>query len=223
MRKSKILLFIFLLFLFQSGNRGMDEKAAMQTLDKIVEKFKSFKGKFEFSVSTISGEVMEYEFGKIYFKKGGKTRWEYENPKGKLVLSNGKEIYIYLENEKTLYKLKIKNKNMLPPIVRFFFLEDKPSSYLFCAYCEEMGKKLRLELAFSEKEYSVRRLYVVLNEQQTFFEEIGFVNEFDERIKIRFSDGEVNKDFDDNVFRMDLSKDTIILEDYEGLMDSFYR
>ncbi len=47
------------------------------------------------------------ETGVLYLRKPGRMRWEYAQPPGKLFVSNGKEVYLYLPGENRVERMKL--------------------------------------------------------------------------------------------------------------------
>jgi outer membrane lipoprotein carrier protein len=58
--------------------------------------------------------------GKLYFKRPGKMLWRYEEPKGQLVLADGKNLYFYQPEQNQVIKSPLKNA----------FRSDIPLSFL---------------------------------------------------------------------------------------------
>ena len=48
------------------------------------------------------------ETGVLYLRKPGRMRWEYTQPAGKLFVSDGKEVYLYLPGENRVEKMPLK-------------------------------------------------------------------------------------------------------------------
>jgi outer membrane lipoprotein carrier protein len=49
------------------------------------------------------------ETGVLYLRKPGRMRWEYTQPAGKLFVSDGKQVYLYLPGENRVEKMKLKD------------------------------------------------------------------------------------------------------------------
>jgi len=63
------------------------------------------------------GQGARTESGVLYLRKPGRMRWEYTQPAGKLFVSDGKEVYLYLPNEKRVEKMKLKDtEDMRAPL-----------------------------------------------------------------------------------------------------------
>jgi outer membrane lipoprotein carrier protein len=48
------------------------------------------------------------ESGRVYFQKRGKMRWEYDEPPGKLFLTDGQHAYLYLPTERLVRRQPLK-------------------------------------------------------------------------------------------------------------------
>lgn len=55
------------------------------------------------------GRQPKAESGRVYLRRPGLMRWEYEEPRQKLFISNGKTIYFYLPEERQVQKSRVKN------------------------------------------------------------------------------------------------------------------
>lgn len=57
------------------------------------------------------------ETGVLYLRKPGRMRWEYTQPAGKLFVSDGKQVYLYLPGENRVEKMKLKDtEDMRAPL-----------------------------------------------------------------------------------------------------------
>ena len=55
------------------------------------------------------GRQPKAESGRVYLRRPGLMRWEYQEPQQKLFISNGKTIHFYLPEERQVQKSRIKN------------------------------------------------------------------------------------------------------------------
>ncbi len=70
--------------------------------------------KLDFSETyTASRQPAQGEAGTLYLRKPGRMRWEYSNPAGKLFVSDGKDVYLYLPEERRVEKSKLKESEDL--------------------------------------------------------------------------------------------------------------
>ena len=63
------------------------------------------------------GQEARTESGILYLRKPGRMRWEYSKPAGKLFVSDGKVVYLYLPDEKRVEKMPLKDtEDMRAPL-----------------------------------------------------------------------------------------------------------
>ena len=64
--------------------------------------------KVEFTQTYVWGETTRKESGTAYFARGGLMRWEYREPKDKLVIADGKKMWLYIPQEKQVTQSSFK-------------------------------------------------------------------------------------------------------------------
>ena len=69
---------------------------------------KSLQVSFNESYS-VGGRQRPSESGTLTLRKPGRMRWDYQNPPGKLFLSDGKQVYLYTPQDKKVERLKLKD------------------------------------------------------------------------------------------------------------------
>ncbi len=68
---------------------------------------KSLQGAFNESYS-VNGRQRPSESGTLTLRKPGRMRWDYQNPPGKLFLSDGKQVYLYTPQDRKVERMKLK-------------------------------------------------------------------------------------------------------------------
>jgi len=64
-----------------------------------------------------SGRPARTEAGVLYLRKPGRMRWDYTSPAGKLFISDGKNVFLYLPSSNTVKKMKLKDtEDMRAPL-----------------------------------------------------------------------------------------------------------
>ncbi len=213
-------IFILFTFLAFSQESNYNEcKKAMATLDNVVSRFTSFKGKFVHTISSIDDSFKQSEEGYLYLEKG-KMKWEYTNPEGKIALYDGRWAYLYIKEDNTLYKIKISSQKRIPFFLKILLGEMKPSTKFFCANSNREEGLIKIELGYEEKEPSFRRVSVIVNEREKFLQEISFINEFDERVTFKFLEGETGIKFKDDTFSFSPGVGTKTIEDTESFQEN---
>jgi len=85
--------------------------------------------------------------GKVYFKRPGKMLWRYDEPKGELVLADGKSLYYYQPEQRQVIKSPLKNA----------FRSDIPLSFLLGI--GNLKRDFRLSLKGLEQQHYVLQLH----------------------------------------------------------------
>lgn len=63
------------------------------------------------------GQPRRSEAGTLYLKKPGRMRWDYTSPQGKLFLSDGKQVYLYVPSTRRVEKMKLReSEDMRAPL-----------------------------------------------------------------------------------------------------------
>jgi outer membrane lipoprotein carrier protein len=66
---------------------------------------------------TAQGKTWKPESGTIFLRKPGRMRWEYDSPKGKVFLSDGKFVYLITPDSNRVQKMKAKEtEDMRAPL-----------------------------------------------------------------------------------------------------------
>jgi len=215
----KILLFLLVSFslnaVFSQATRIIDCKEAMALLDKTVKNFKSFEGRFAHSETSQDGRTTNIEEGEVFLKRGGKIKFVYSNPEGKIAVSNGKTAYLYLKEDNSVYKMKIFLKNKLPILAKIIMGQVVPSKEFFCAFSQKEGNITTIQLGSKEKDSSLRHLEVEINEKTYFFSRISYINEYDQKVVFDFIEGRSDKEIPDQVFEFTPPKGAKLLESKE--------
>jgi outer membrane lipoprotein carrier protein len=215
-RTAKILiaLFLFQICLGSTPRENMPEcKQAMAFLDDVITCFASWEGQFDHSVSFESESYVQVEQGRLYVQSGGKMRWEYSEPAGKLVVSDGKTVWLYLPDEKRAYKSRIPASKYLPVTARLLFGKMLPSKEFFCVDARTAGGILTLELGFKEKNVNFRRLSISLDLKEKFISKVSYIDELDNLVTFDFSNGKKGRRLEPALFTFTPPAGTKISDD----------
>jgi len=66
----------------------------------------------EFTQTYVWGGKKRVESGTVYLVRGGSMRWEVRRPKEKLFLSDGKQLILYVPEEKQLTRSLVKTRRI---------------------------------------------------------------------------------------------------------------
>ena len=107
MTRRLLLPFLALLLLAASIEPATDEtKAVVRGLERHYNRVSTLEA--EFVQRHTLGATTIVESGRVYFRKGGRMRWEYQSPEEKLFLADGDFAYLYVPNEKQVRRQSIK-------------------------------------------------------------------------------------------------------------------
>ncbi len=60
---------------------------------------------------SMRGRAARTESGELFLRKPGRMRWQYESPKGKLFVSDGKQVYLYTPASNQVQKMKVRESD----------------------------------------------------------------------------------------------------------------
>ena len=93
-----------------------DLQKLLDSVEKRYNRATTLQVTFEETLSG-AGRGRLAESGQLSLRKPGRMRWDYDNPAGKLFLSDGKNIYYYNPSSKRAEKLKLKeSEDMRAPL-----------------------------------------------------------------------------------------------------------
>jgi outer membrane lipoprotein carrier protein len=100
-----VILFLMLLPAV-AANSSLDVHAIAQAVDNRYNHLQTLQAEF---TETYRGAGIERtESGSLWLKKPGKMRWEYDSPKEKLFLSDGKDAWFYLPGDRQVRRSSVK-------------------------------------------------------------------------------------------------------------------
>lgn len=103
----RILLPFFAMLLATPVALAMDATdAAVRRVEQHYNRISTLEA--EFVQRHTLGATTLVESGRVYFRKGGRMRWEYESPEAKLFLADGEFAYLYVPQERQVRRQSIK-------------------------------------------------------------------------------------------------------------------
>lgn len=197
----------------EAGGNGC--AGSMALLDEIVLDISSWECNFRHSVALGSEGFTEIEEGRVWMEKGGRMRWEYSAPEGKLAVTDGKTAWLYVPDEKRAYKLKIPPQKYLPVPFRLLFGKSRPSKEFFCVSSSSSEGVITVELGLKEKNVKFRRLAVSLDEKGKFITGISYLDEMDNLVSYVFSHCRRNGKIDPGLFSFSPPAGTRVSEEMD--------
>lgn len=214
--RSKSLLFLtFLLVSFLTSASAVAQQATPQEIADKVQGFyratTDFQAKFTQTYTDIAAGDKKVSFGRVYFKKPGKMRWDYYKGKDakkrdKIYVSDGNAFWIYETEFQQVFKQCL-NESQLPTSLRFLMGEGdllKEFDAAFAKGSSEKNPKLRLTPKEATSRYKALEFEVDATTFQvlktTIFDPYGNTNE------ILFEQALVNRKLPDSGFEFKVPK-----------------
>ncbi|RKX61599.1 MAG: hypothetical protein DRP34_05510, partial [Thermodesulfobacteriota bacterium] len=196
--------FVLVLFwVLVSSSKPLNAQTIDEVLNKIqyfYENTKSIKADF-IQETVFLDKSKEIRTGKVWIKKPGKFRWEYQIPEKFLIISDGFQIFVYYPEEKEV---------LIYPSGKVI------SSQLALGFMSGRGnikKDLKLESfkILNEKEWKIsflpvskdtyiEKIVLTVNLDTGEVKEFYFINTSGEKVRIIFKNLEYNLDLKNNIF-----------------------
>jgi len=207
--------FVLVLFwVLVSSSKPLNAQTIDEVLNKIqyfYENTKSIKADF-IQETVFLDKSKEIRTGKVWIKKPGKFRWEYQIPEKFLIISDGFQIFIYYPEEKEV---------LIYPSGKVI------SSQLALGFMSGRGnikKDLKLESfeILNEKEWKIsffpvskdtyiEKIVLTVNLDTGEVKEFYFINTSGEKVRIIFKNLEYNLDLKNNIFTFIPPKNSKVL------------
>ena len=95
---------------------GQDLSRILKALESRYNRAQSLEVQFQQTLS-VPNRGQRSESGALFLRKPGRMRWQYTSPPGKLFLSDGKFIYLYLPGDNRVEKTRVKeSEDMRAPL-----------------------------------------------------------------------------------------------------------
>lgn len=115
--------FLFLSSALLAAQGPVDVHALAEKVDQHYDHIKTLEAQF---IETYTGAGMtRTESGTLVMKKPGKMRWDYDQPRPKLFLTDGNTAYFYVPGEKQVRRTPVKQLNDLRSPLRYLLGKTK--------------------------------------------------------------------------------------------------
>ncbi|OQY12893.1 MAG: hypothetical protein B6I30_03850 [Desulfobacteraceae bacterium 4572_187] len=226
--KFKVTCFLLIVCLFsfssvvlgQDSSQASDLKPSVSNLSKddIIKKVETrytlpgFSANF-FQVSTIKAmKITDTAYGKAFFKRPDKMRWEYEKPDRQTIITDGNTLWIYRKED---------NQVMIGKAPSFFgdgkgfsFLSDmKLIQNKFSIILEKKtGEDYHvLKLFPREKTFDVSVIYLSVSKKTFEVVKIVTYNSYGDETRIELSDIQFKQKLDDSMFSFKIPQGVEVL------------
>ncbi len=147
--------------------------------------------------------------GKVYFRRGGKMRWEYEKPEPQIIVTNNDDVYIFEKNANQV--MIIPRKRFLSSEISraFFFGKGSIRHYFDVTIdteCTLTPESWCLRLVPRQGNSNLREMRLIIDPRSHVIQEMWITDELSSRTHIRFRDIELNRNLPDRLFSFTVPK-----------------
>jgi outer membrane lipoprotein carrier protein len=205
MRLFGALLTAILLFSLGTGAEAGTGTKTVSALQKKYEDIETVSARFTQEAFSKAMNATEKSAGRVFFKKPGRMRWDYEGANADRIISDGKRIWFVQGDLRQIVETGADGApaigrdflSGLGSIERDFAIEEiKPG-----AAEAKAGATFKLALTPKTKDASIRRLLLLLDRdylvRQTIVED-NFGNE----TRVTFEDTKLNEDLSEALFKL---------------------
>lgn len=195
--------FVCIVFCAVASGMQSEVDRCVSKLEKRYETMNDFQAAFSQETHSGSMKMVQKGAGVVYFKKGGKMRWEYTAPEKQQIILDGKNLWVYQPEDKQVLK---NNFNIVPThiVVDLFRGRiDIQEKFKVSFIQQEVDKgKAVVVLALIPVIYNptVTKLTLWINPETDLIEKSSLEDEFGNRTDLHFHGLKTDKGIDDSVF-----------------------
>jgi len=141
--------------------------------------------------------------GKVYFKRPHQMRWEYRQPEPQLIVTSGKEVYVYEEEANQVMVLP-RDQLLSTEISKAFFFGKGDLKHFFIVEHPVKGQpdtKWTLKLTPRNPVPQVSTIWIIVDSHTHLVKEMWLKDQLGSRTHLVFSDVKVNRDLSNALFR----------------------
>jgi outer membrane lipoprotein carrier protein len=175
----------------------------VKKLEKQYETMKDFHAGFEQETRLASINRVEKGSGTIWFKKPGKMLWEYAAPQVQKIILDGKNLWLYLPEDKQVMK---NNFSTIPQhiVVDLFrgkiIIQEKFKVSLMQQELKNSAKEISLELVPLSYDPTVKKLTLWVDAEKFYILRTCLEDDFGTKTMLAFSHIEIDKNIPDSTF-----------------------
>lgn len=160
---------------------------------------------------TPQGRPRRSESGTLRLRKPGRMRWDYEQPKGKIFVSDGKFLYLYTPSENKAEKMKLQASDDMRVPLAFLLgkLNFEKEFRNVKATPEGADQRIAAEPKSDNLPYSNVEFVVAPDQHIKTVKVIGFDRSI---VEFRFDDEKVDPPLDDKLFKFEVPKGAQLVE-----------
>jgi outer membrane lipoprotein carrier protein len=160
---------------------------------------------------TPQGRPRRSESGTLQLRKPGRMRWEYDQPKGKLFIGDGKYLWLYTPDENKAERMKMQESDDMRAPLAFLLgkLNFEKEFRNVQAKPEGADQRITAEPRTDNLPYSNVEFLVAPDHHIKMVKVIGFDRSI---IEFRFDQEQIDPPLDDKLFRFQVPKGVTVVE-----------
>jgi outer membrane lipoprotein-sorting protein len=172
---------------------------ALRELGEGYRNIRSIKARFRHTLVAPALKQEELEEGSLILARGGKMRWEYTRPAGKLAVTDGRTSYLYLPDERQVYVQPTAQWEN-PLAMRLLSGQVKPAQEVRCVSAAKDGDQTLMRLELVEQDSGIRELEVAFSTAQGVVTAVRFRDPLGNSVTFELSQVETGGEFPESLF-----------------------
>ena len=168
--------------------------------------------RFEQELDAKALNQRETESGMLYLALGGRMRWQYDQPAGKLAVSDGNKSYLYIPEERQLFVQPLDTGPGAPITLRLLLGKVDVTREFSCQGALVSGGSLTLKLALTQAIAGVQDLEVRLDKKTGLVDKVAYKDALGNAISLELSHIRTGVVLDPALFQFQPPKDVEIIQ-----------
>jgi outer membrane lipoprotein carrier protein len=164
-----------------------------------------FKTRFRQESKLKSQAAGDSAEGLLYFKKPSQMRWDYQSPAAqkKEVIADGRDVYIYIPQDKTVMAYPMKQVMRSDLVMRFFSgIGDIQRDFTVGWHTPYQGSgPMRILLKPTKAQPDLKDLVLTIDPTTNLVQTLEFTNAYGDFTRMNFSGTQLNVSLDPNFFK----------------------
>lgn len=194
------------------------EKAPLsidEIMDRIEKRYagNGFSAYFVQESNIKAMDITDSASGKLFIKRPGMMRWEYEKPEKQIIITDGRELWIYRPED---------NQVMIGKAPAFFgegkgagFLSDMKlirKNFIILPGEKENHDYYKLKLLPRKKTYDLSSIHLSISKKTFDISQVITYNPYGDETRIKISNLQFHKHLDDDMFRFNIPDGTDVIQ-----------
>jgi len=179
-----------------------------EVITKVQKQYDStgvFKTRFRQESKLKSQAAGDSAEGLLYFKKPSQMRWDYQSPAAqkKEVIADGREVFIYIPQDKTVMVYPMKQVMRSDLVMRFFSgIGDIQRDFTVGWHTPYQGSgPMRILLKPTKAQPDLKDLVLTIDPTTNLVQTLEFTNAYGDFTRMNFSGTQLNVSLDPNFFK----------------------